>query len=94
MAKVWLETAGGGAAQTQGNAKESPFDEALGFLGPIRRLVFGVQTPFLTGILLWRDVFESHVRPGLIVIASPGFDGRFRVRQRFEPMQVQAFVAQ
>lgn len=34
------------------------------------------------------------MRPALIAIASPGFDFPFRFGQRFEPMQIEALVAQ
>ena len=48
----------------------------------------------MAGKLLWRDIIESHVRPSLIVVAPPSFDDRFGVFHGFEPMHVQALVAQ
>ena len=48
----------------------------------------------MTGVFLWRDVIESHVRPSLIVVPAPGLDGRFCILHGFEPVQVQTFIAQ
>lgn len=75
--------------------------EALGFSGQSRDLVFGVhevlaesQVLVLAQEFRRRQVHESTVRTNLIVVTSPRFDDRLGLGKRFEPVDVQAFVAQ
>lgn len=39
------------------------------------------------GVVLWRSVIKSHVRPNLVVFATPPFDDLFRVFHSLKPMQ-------
>jgi hypothetical protein len=75
--------------------------DPLGFSGPFAALVFGFHQAMLSARkaggmdkFCWRLAIESHERPTLIVILSPGFDDHFGFLQRFKPVQVQSFVAE
>ncbi len=46
------------------------------------------------GKLCWRQVGQRTMRALGVVLDTPGFDRRLRVRQRQEPVFVQALIAQ